>query len=220
MDPADIQHEQRRLAESYRDKRDEELEDIAGEAYDLTDLAREALQFEISSRGLKLPLNLTPPPSDDDVEALPPSDDGFIPDDLDLLQVYVADDLNQLRRVLSILEPEGVECFLGEAKTRDAQRLVPGDLLNVRVFRAAFARADQLLRDEMPGYSEYVDSEAPDAEVRCPKCHSEGVILEELDPAVAGKPSHYHWTCDDCGYQWEDDGVVDDKPSAGAVGSV
>ena len=61
MHPADIQKEHARLSQLYRDMHEEELERVAAEAYDLTEIAREALSFEISSRGLKIPFNLTPP---------------------------------------------------------------------------------------------------------------------------------------------------------------
>ncbi len=49
IDPDD---ERRRLVEFYRGQMDGELEKVAAVAYDLTDLAREALKAELSRRGL------------------------------------------------------------------------------------------------------------------------------------------------------------------------
>src|SRR5262249_6807769 len=46
--------------------------------------------------------------------------------------------------------------------------------------------------------------------VRCPKCHSQGVILDrrESEPGVETEfDQKYDWHCDDCGYQWQDEGI-------------
>ena len=47
--------------------------------------------------------------------------------------------------------------------------------------------------------------------VRCPKCHSTEVIFEGQTSAVVATDAtsqKYQWTCDACGHQWEDDGIV------------
>lgn len=78
--------------------------------------------------------------------------------------------------------------------------------------------------------------EADTIPVRCPRCRSEEVVFERLivndasqdrefgdkkkDDTSTGNSAHgksspaatsasiYKWTCDSCGHQWEDDGVV------------
>ena len=48
----DPEQERRRLAAFYSQQMDGELEKVAGQAYDLTDMAREALRAELARRGL------------------------------------------------------------------------------------------------------------------------------------------------------------------------
>jgi hypothetical protein len=48
----DPEAERKRLVEFYSQQMDGELEEVAGQAYDLTDLAREALRAEMARRGL------------------------------------------------------------------------------------------------------------------------------------------------------------------------
>jgi DNA-directed RNA polymerase subunit M/transcription elongation factor TFIIS len=59
--------------------------------------------------------------------------------------------------------------------------------------------------DDQPHEKEEVLDEAS---VRCPKCHSSEVVLEETDPVREGSsPRLFKWRCDECGHHWEDDGV-------------
>ena len=211
MHPSDYQQEQNRLAQLYRNMHEGELENVAAEAYNLTDVAREALSFEISSRGLKIPLNLELP-VDEDAEPLPPTDDGFVPDDDDIVSVYVAHEMDELMRVKDILDRERVECFLGEEKTRNPKDLSAsfhGDV-RVRVWLAQQRHAIELLNAAIPDYGKREGSD--ELEVRCPACKSDGVIFEERDVESTGgkltNQSKFRWVCDDCGHEWEDDGVI------------
>src|SRR5579864_197812 len=52
MATIDPDKERRRLAEFYSRQMDGELEKVAGQAYELTELAREALTAELARRGL------------------------------------------------------------------------------------------------------------------------------------------------------------------------
>lgn len=56
MTIADPIAEQRRLQDLYQRMTDDELEAVANDAYQLTDMAREALQAEIRSRRLQIQL--------------------------------------------------------------------------------------------------------------------------------------------------------------------
>lgn len=56
METLDRAEEWRRLKELYRQMTDEELEVVAADAYDLTEIARQVLQAEIASRNLKFEL--------------------------------------------------------------------------------------------------------------------------------------------------------------------
>src|SRR4051794_23313055 len=62
METIDRAEEWRRLKELYLEKSDEELEVVAHDAYELTDVARQALEAEIARRGLKLEMRKAPEP--------------------------------------------------------------------------------------------------------------------------------------------------------------
>jgi DNA-directed RNA polymerase subunit M/transcription elongation factor TFIIS len=214
MNPADRQEEHRRLSEQYREMPDEELENIASEAYDLTEVAQECLRFEISSRGLKIPLKLTGP-SDDEPEPLPPTDDGFVPDDQDLVVARIVHSMDELLRIKSILERAQIECFFGDQKTRDVNAL-PADFhgdVDIRVWRAQAAGVKEIFKATIPDFDKAPNDETY-VEVRCPMCNSDGVIFEERDlESTDGKltnQSKFRWVCDDCGHEWEDDGIADE----------
>jgi DNA-directed RNA polymerase subunit M/transcription elongation factor TFIIS len=58
------------------------------------------------------------------------------------------------------------------------------------------------------------EEELDEVMVRCPRCHSDEVVFDELDgdlPKTEKDSSpKFKWTCDSCGNQWEDDGIVKD----------
>lgn len=56
MTKIDPEQERTRLVEFYSQQMDGELEKVAGQAYELTDLAREALRAEVTRRGLGVAL--------------------------------------------------------------------------------------------------------------------------------------------------------------------
>jgi hypothetical protein len=62
METIDRAEEWRRLKELYLEKSDEELELVAADAYELTDVAQQALQAEIARRGLKIEMKKAPIP--------------------------------------------------------------------------------------------------------------------------------------------------------------
>src|SRR5215471_20752370 len=61
MAKVDPERERRRLAEFYAGQMDGELEKLAGEAYELSDLARGVLKAELERRGLSVQLAEQPP---------------------------------------------------------------------------------------------------------------------------------------------------------------
>jgi hypothetical protein len=79
MTMIDPEQERRRLAAFYAGQLDGELEKVAGEAYELSDLAREVLESELERRGLSVefaehalvPVKKAPEPGD------PPEEDAL-----------------------------------------------------------------------------------------------------------------------------------------------
>jgi DNA-directed RNA polymerase subunit M/transcription elongation factor TFIIS len=246
MDPANYQQEHARLFELYHGMTDEELENLAVAAYELTDLARESLQFEIKSRKLAVPIYFTlaareeanrqsrrdelaaretpqtlkplrsdfPQRDEAELEQLPREDDGFVPDDADLAWVHTVHDLDEAVRIKHCLNQALIECFFGEEKVRATKQLPQefhGDI-DVRVWAHQQRDAMEVLTACIPNYGEV--KEAPDVEMRCPKCKSDGVVFEERDAGASGevtRTSKFRWRCDDCGYEWEDEGIAEDR---------
>jgi hypothetical protein len=61
MAKLDPEQERRRLAEFYAGQLDGELEKVAAQTYELTEVARDALRAEMSRRGLEFTLLEQPP---------------------------------------------------------------------------------------------------------------------------------------------------------------
>src|SRR5689334_8617946 len=95
----DPRRERQRLARLYSGMTPEELENVAADGGDLTDAAREALNTEISRRGLAITLNDSPAGPDVLEER-----------NLALLRRFL--DLPEALLAKSRLESAGIECFL------------------------------------------------------------------------------------------------------------
>jgi DNA-directed RNA polymerase subunit M/transcription elongation factor TFIIS len=52
------------------------------------------------------------------------------------------------------------------------------------------------------------EEEIAPADIHCPKCRSDEVVLVSVDQAEdESVDSKYNWHCDGCGNEWQDDGV-------------
>jgi DNA-directed RNA polymerase subunit M/transcription elongation factor TFIIS len=211
METVDQAGEWRRLEELYRSKSDGELEVIAAEADDLTAIAKDVLQREIASRGLKLDVAV---PEEPPVEPESTGDVAYDPSQMELLVAHVVWDKESALRDKQILDNAGVPSFFGP----DNVELVDdyrsdwssGVELKIEVDlqQRAAAAMYQAKRNDPSDPSE--GPEPPESDYRCPKCHSDGVIFEELEkdsPKDSNFKAKYHWVCDDCGYEWVDDGI-------------
>jgi DNA-directed RNA polymerase subunit M/transcription elongation factor TFIIS len=203
MDSLDPVEESRRLQEHYARLSDDELQAVAGEGYDLTDIAKQFLQSEILRRGRHIQLRSAPPT----IEANPATND-FDPSDLDLVVVNQVWDLAEARQVKSILDDARTPSFLG-----------PGNVDNLDMFKGKFDGGVDVK-------ARYVDSQSalqaisrsmppqPSVETDyvpcCPKCHSSEIVFQSLDSestANSAPNSSFNWSCDACGHQWRDDGI-------------
>jgi DNA-directed RNA polymerase subunit M/transcription elongation factor TFIIS len=200
------------LAERYRRLSDDEILDLARQESELTDLAREALKNEMSQR------RLNPEPAPAPAPEPAGDDESSYDDDRQLVlltYVWCAEDALQIQKRLELAE---VPFFIGPEKATsvDAVKSSFADGLSLQVMKVGVPYARAAIQYYKPVYDpirEAVDkAEIKDVPVRCPKCKSEEVIFDKVvstinDPAddTAAK---FQWTCDSCGYQWEDDGVV------------
>lgn len=196
-----------RLSEHYRQMSDGELLILLRQKSELTDLAQQALQQEISRRDLKLTQNAAvktrpePPPN-------PVYDEDRQP--VEIATVWSLSDALQLQW---LLDRAGIPFFMGDEKATGVDTVTSdfGQGISVKVMSIAIPWVQGVMQAYEPK-----DDRTPKAEemgeapMRCPKCHSEEVVLEQMVPDVDGREeARYEWTCDACGYQWVDDGIVE-----------
>ncbi len=208
MNITDPIEESRRLQELYRNMTDEEVEAVANEAYQLTDLARETLQTEVRSRRLEIglknaPVDEEPSFADDDLD--------LDPADLDLVPLSRVWDLDKARQTKSTLLEAGIPCFLGPDNIAKLELFDsvfrPGMDLKVRGVDRQTATA--VLAEFTPNTGLGEEAET-NAIACCPRCHSLEIVFQSLDLSPDPKSdadSKFNWSCDACGYQWTDDGV-------------
>lgn len=175
----------RQLKENYEHMTEDELCAVAENAYDLTEIAREALQAVITERGFTVPLKLDPPSHSSHSSTDPP--------DEDLVVFGWAKSAEEAGRTMKILAAAGIPSYLSlEIRASDMQR--------------AEAALERAIDDEI---GEEPEEEKPYA-ILCPKCHSAKVVLEGRYSVRSDHefPGKFQWRCDACGHLWEDEGIV------------
>ncbi|HTW56895.1 MAG TPA: hypothetical protein VMD99_02065 [Terriglobales bacterium] len=241
----DPEQERRRLAQFYSGQMDGELEKVAGQAYELTELARGALRAELAKRGLTPPFIEVPPvivkeipqpqpgnppldepPTDEPSHDEPPEEiaDGHF----ELRQMVMIRRFRDLPEALlakGSLDSAGIRSVLVDENLVRLDwfwsNLMGGVKLEVDAEDAE--SADEILSQPIPegfdaaGTGEYLQP-------RCPNCQSLDVSFQELNKPVAyvsaylGLPLPLRrraWRCHSCNVEWEDDGVDGPSESAG-----
>jgi hypothetical protein len=223
----DPEQERQRLAEFYSHQMDGELEKVAEQAYELTDLAREALRAEMSRRGLTaalieiLPVAPVPAALPDPPEDQPPARLEASPAEGELelrsmLTIRQFRDLPEALLAKGSLESAGIEAVLADDNIVRVDwfwsNLMGGIKLKVspEEVEASNEILDQPIPEgfEVAGVGEY-------RQPHCPKCQSLDVTFQELAPAAylsayLNVPFPFHrraWRCRACETEWEDDGV-------------
>ena len=110
MNRGDRVEEWRQLRDRHITMTEDELQAIAAEAYDLTDLAKQALQGELQRRGLPIKLAGAKPEIPPEEEVVAPGD--FDPTELDLESVRDVWDMQEASKVMAALHAAGVPCYL------------------------------------------------------------------------------------------------------------
>jgi hypothetical protein len=215
MGDIDINKEWRRLQELYAGMDEHELQLIAHDAYDLTELARQAFESEVSRRGLKIALQSTPASATPE----PPSDSSLDLDPKQLTDLHRVWNREEAVRMKEVLDWAGVPVFFGPDLIEDPQQILSfeqGVDTRVRDFDqqrayAALARAWSREHADDPPSEEKED----DYVARCPKCHSDQIVFQSLDPGASPNQSAFestfNWSCEACGHAWQDDGIESDK---------
>jgi hypothetical protein len=225
MADIDVAQEWRRLQDVYAGMSEEELQAVANQGYELTDIAKQALTAEISRRGLKVVVRLAPPENED---AQPVGDPEFDPADLDLGFGFTVESREQAEWVKKTLNDAGIPCYFGPdlRENSDSLEFAADHPISVSVLKNDLSRLPRLLTKFGERFPSKQVQEPVDLTVHCPECNSTDIVLhasdtegsedaedveegeedaEQLELAVPG--SKFSWHCEACGYQWEDDGV-------------
>ena len=209
LDPAG---EWRQLSERYRGMSDEELVVLARQSSALTDVAQQALTQEISYRKVKIPPEETPPPSDPE-----PDPESPYAEDRELVELCTVWSLRDALQLQTLLDRAGIPFFMGPEKATGVDAVTSDFVkgVSVQVMRIGLPWTRQALLNYEPADDpgRKPDEELEELPVRCPKCGSMEVVLGRLvTESSTAKDSSPHpqfeWTCDSCGHQWEDDGIV------------
>ena len=209
MESVDQQFRQQK--ENYEHMTEGELCSLAEGAYDLTEIAREALQAVLSERGIAVRLKLEPPPPAEPLE----DDEGLI----NLPILGWPDNAQDARLTMGALSAAGILSFLG-----------PDNVMHLEEFRGRFngpvsLKVRYIDRDRAfialdraldAAWRVHYDNEGKEPEeekeyaILCPKCRSAQVVLEGRDSELAEPPptAKFQWSCDACGHQWVDEGIL------------
>ena len=204
-----------RISEHYRNITDGELIALARQSSALTSIAQQALANEMSRRCLKVP-------PEEETEAVPkpvPGEPTGSPYDEDrcLVEICTVWSQRDALQVQRLLDSAGIPFFMGPEKATGVDGVTSSfdKGVSVQIMQVGYPWARQVMEyyepadDQTPREEK---EELPELAVRCPKCRSSEVVFEELvqDPtiAVAISPTKFKWTCDSCGHEWEDDGLL------------
>ena len=208
MNDFDTQRQWRDLEETYSAMSDEELCSLAEKAYDLTDLAKQALTEQLSVRKLDVAIVAQPAAQPTNEQQEPEGD--LDPKELDLVSIARVWDTDEADAVLYKLYDAGVPTYLGPDNVENVSEL-HGNFdsgVDVKVRTVDERRALRQLGQVSP-QPEAEEDEA--CEVWCPVCKSNDVVFEEMVTAASASDSapsqKFRWKCDHCGHVWEDDGI-------------
>jgi rubrerythrin len=173
----------RQLKEKYEHMTEGELYALAERAYNLTEIAREALQAVITEKGVDLRLKLDP---------LAP----LRPEDEDLVIFRRETNINETVWTMKALDAVGISYFLClEVRAADVKR--------------AHAALERTIDEEFEEEDDDPEEKKQYA-ILCPKCRSAKVVLKGRTATLEASPREvkYQWSCDACGHQWMDNGWV------------
>ena len=173
--------ERDRLSGVYSAMSDEELGRIAGSGDDLSDIALETLQAEISRRGLQI--TVTPPAGVD------------VPEVRELVTLRQFRDLPEALLAKGSLESTGIQAYLVDDNMVRMDWFISNLLggIKLKVHPEDAEAGNEILSQPIPATVE-VEGVGEYTQPTCPKCQSLDVGI--LVPKTT-------WFCHACGYEWE-----------------
>ena len=213
MEALDPAAEWLRLSERYRQMSDNELLALARHNSELTDVAQQTLANEISQRRLSLQPEEPPPPPNPE----PPSDSDYAGDRA-LVEICTVWSMSDALQVQTLLDRAGIPFFMGAEKGTSVDAVTSNFVngVSVKIMQIGIPWARQAMQNYTPANEPRPkqEEELNELPVRCPKCHSTEVLFERLINQSVGATDKalpkFEWTCDACGHQWEDDGIIEE----------
>lgn len=214
--------ERRSLEKVYAEKYDQELLDLAADAQDLTEIARQVLRDEMQKRGLSLAAEEKPqfrrsaedPPAAVHFEqqrrrydALPDTGEDGAPADFTWkTQLCTCESQQQAWQLCETLRRAGIDSWITVQGTDLVRVAVAADQLE-----QAQVIADQPIPQDIVEESK-ADSNEPVYETpKCPACGAEDPVLENTDPVN-------QWHCEECGKDWADPEVAPSSETKSGLG--
>lgn len=236
MAKIDPGRERQRLSEFYAGQMDGELEKVASQAYDLTEIAREVLRAELTKRGLapdlveqapvteKKPvgpqLGDPPPPPPEPPEELSPEEGGLSLRRMVTLRRFR--DLPEALLAKGSLDSAGIHCALADDNMIRMDWFYSNAIGGIKLLVDSedAVEAEDLLSQPIPENFD-VSGVGQYQQPRCPKCGSLDINFQELDPTAylslaISVPIPFHrraWRCRSCRAEWEDEGTPDQSES-------
>jgi len=205
MSHQDPEVERSRISKLYAQLADGELQALAEDSAELTDVARQALADELAHRRPEKGAVA-------DMRAVPEQD---VVELADVVSIRQFRDLPEALLAKGALESAGIECFLVDDNMIRMDwfysNLVGGVKLGVKQEDAEAAL--DLLEQSIPGEFE-VEGVGPYEQPRCPKCQSLDVSFEDVNQPIAWisayilAPIALHrrrWVCHSCGQTYKGD---------------
>jgi hypothetical protein len=211
MEQVDQAAEYLRVRDHYRRLTDGELLALARNPSELTDAAQQALAGELSSRRLKAEPDKPaatsrsqPPPEIQD-----PNDP--YNEDRRLITIRTVWSLADALKLQNLLDTASIPFYIGPEKATGVDTVTSNfaEGLDFQIMSIGLPWARQAMQNYFPAddRAQEPEQELDEALVRCPRCNSSEVVLEDTEPVREGNsPQCFKWTCDACGSQWEDDG--------------
>ena len=204
---ANAEQEQERLRSLYHGMGDGELEKLAQEGSELTDVARETLEEEIRNRGVAV----EQPPAV--VSAEPDIAQAVNRDGLVTIRRFR--DLHDALLARGMIQSAGIECFIGDDNMVRLDWFISNLLGGVKL---------QVRQEDAEGASDILEQDIPEGfdvegvgeyeQPRCPKCQSLDIGFEEFNKGVALTSAYViapvrfrreKWKCHSCGYEWHEE---------------
>jgi DNA-directed RNA polymerase subunit M/transcription elongation factor TFIIS len=216
MPPPDAAAEWLRLTAHYRRMSDGELLSLARDPAALTEAAQQVLKAEFSVRRLELPPPEAPaPPAEPE-----PDPDSPYAEDRELVELNKVWSLSDALQLEWLLDRAGIPFYLGDAKVTGVDKLTSNFAsgVGVKVMRVGYPWAREAMKNYEPADEPPSDEEETEdwreIPVTCPKCRSADVVFERLSSGPSTEEedpdSNFEWTCESCGYRWQDKGMLKD----------